>query len=137
MGKLFQPGSLYGSPTTFPGTFTSRPGAASASIRITKYPEATTLFHPLFLYESIWNLINMAFLLWIARRFEKWLKPGDLFYHLHEHVFHRTFRPGFPAVGCFPGGGINFNQTFVAIVALVAGGLLVFLNHRPRRAKAE
>lgn len=40
------------------------------------YPAGTT-FHPTFLYESLWNLGLVAFLLWIDRRLK--LGPGRLF----------------------------------------------------------
>jgi phosphatidylglycerol:prolipoprotein diacylglycerol transferase len=42
------------------------------------YPEATTGFHPLFLYESISGIIGAFTLLWIARRFGPRMRPGDL-----------------------------------------------------------
>ncbi len=55
----------------------------------------------------------MAVLLWMARRFEKWLKPGDLFYiYMIMYSIGRfslDFLRWMP-----PGGGINFNQTFIA-----------------------
>lgn len=41
------------------------------------YPESTR-FHPLFLYESLWNLIGFVLILWISRRLFQQLKPGDL-----------------------------------------------------------
>ena len=34
-------------------------------------------FHPLFLYELLWNLACMAVLLWMGRHFGKRLKEGD------------------------------------------------------------
>jgi phosphatidylglycerol---prolipoprotein diacylglyceryl transferase len=123
---------LYGSPTTVPwGIQISAGRRIGIYSDMAKYPEATTLFHPLFLYESIWNLINMALLLWIARRFEKWLKPGDLFY-----IYMSMYSIGRFSLDYLRVGLINFNHIFIAIVA-IAGGLLVFLNHRLRRAKAE
>ncbi|HMO55819.1 MAG TPA: prolipoprotein diacylglyceryl transferase [Roseiflexaceae bacterium] len=42
------------------------------------YPRETTLFHPTFLYESIWNLVGFGLLIWIERRFGKRLRPGDM-----------------------------------------------------------
>jgi hypothetical protein len=42
-------------------------------------PEATTRFHPLFLYESISGLIGAAVLIWLGFRFRDRLRPGDLF----------------------------------------------------------
>jgi phosphatidylglycerol:prolipoprotein diacylglycerol transferase len=89
-------------------------------------------FHPLFLYESLWNVVNMAVLLWLARRFEKWLKPGDIFliYMLMYSV--GRFGLDFLRLDAAQVGGINFNQTFVVFVAVIAG-VVIFLNHHPRR----
>jgi phosphatidylglycerol:prolipoprotein diacylglycerol transferase len=42
------------------------------------YPEATTGFHPLFLYESLSGLLGAVTLLWIARRYGRRMRPGDL-----------------------------------------------------------
>lgn len=42
-----------------------------------QYPDSIR-FQPLFLYESAWNLVGFGVLLWVVRRFEPQLKPGDL-----------------------------------------------------------
>ncbi|MGA2489844.1 MAG: prolipoprotein diacylglyceryl transferase [Anaerolineales bacterium] len=116
---------LYGKPTTLPwGIHISAAHRIDIYTDMTKYP-ATTLFHPLFLYESIWNLINMALLLWLARRFEKWLKGGDLLY-----IYMMMYSIGRFCLDYLRVGTISFNHIFIAIVAL-AGGVLFFLNHRP------
>ncbi|HEX6293324.1 MAG TPA: prolipoprotein diacylglyceryl transferase [Herpetosiphonaceae bacterium] len=44
-----------------------------------EYPVETTRFHPAFLYESLWNVFVLIALLAIERRFERWLRKGDLF----------------------------------------------------------
>jgi phosphatidylglycerol:prolipoprotein diacylglycerol transferase len=41
-------------------------------------PEATTRFHPLFLYESLSGILGAAFLIWLGFRFRSRLRPGDL-----------------------------------------------------------
>jgi phosphatidylglycerol:prolipoprotein diacylglycerol transferase len=75
----------------------------------------------------------MAVLLWLARRFEKWLKPGDIFLiYLIMYSIGR-FSLDFLRLDAAQVGGINFNQTFVVVVALVAG-VIIFINHRPRQA---
>jgi phosphatidylglycerol:prolipoprotein diacylglycerol transferase len=122
---------LYGLPTTLPwGIRISTAHRIDVYTDMGTYPEATTLFHPLFLYESIWNLINMALLLWISRRFEKWLKPGDLFY-----IYMTMYSVGRFSLDYLRVGSISFNHIFIAVVALAGGGLL-FLNHRLRGTKA-
>ncbi len=117
---------VYGLPTDLPWKIYIDPLHRVAGYTQYEY------FHPLFLYESVWNLLNMAVLLWAARRFEKWLKPGDLF--LFYMIFYGVgrFSLEFLRLDSAQVGGINFNQYFMLAVALVAG-LLIFLNHRLRR----
>ncbi len=121
---------LYGVPTTLPwGIQISASHRIGIYSNLANYPP-TTLFHPLFLYESIWNLINMALLLWIARSFAKWLKGGDLLY-----IYMMMYSVGRFSLDYLRVGTISFNHIFIAVVA-VAGGILFFLNHRPSRVPA-
>ena len=46
---------------------------------LTRFPLETTRFHPLFLYESLWNLGVFIVLMVVGRRFEDRLKDGDIF----------------------------------------------------------
>ncbi len=70
---------LYGPPTDLPWGIT-----IDCAHRIEPYPcdatwpEATTGFHPLFLYESIWNAIGGALALWLSHRRASALRRGDL-----------------------------------------------------------
>ncbi len=41
------------------------------------YPRDTTLFHPTFLYESLWNLAGFGLIIALERRFADRLRPGD------------------------------------------------------------
>jgi phosphatidylglycerol:prolipoprotein diacylglycerol transferase len=117
---------LYGKPTNLPWKIYIDPAHRLPGYQNNDY------FHPLFLYESLWNVLNMAILLWMGRRFEKWLKPGDLFYVYMIMYSVGRFSLDFLRLDASQVGGINFNQTFVIFVAL-AGGVMLFLNHRPRR----
>ena len=121
---------VYGLPTNLPWKIYIDPAHRVPGYQNYDY------FHPLFLYESLWNLLNMAVLLWVARRFEKWLRPGDIFFMYMIMYSIGRFSLEFLRLDASQVGGINFNQTFVVIVALVAG-LLLFLDHRPRRAVAQ
>ena len=121
---------LYGRPTNLPWKIFIDPAH-----RIQGY-QNDAYYHPLFLYESLWNLLNMAILLWLGRRFEKWLKAGDLFYLYMIMYSIGRFSLEFLRLDASQVGGINFNQTFVIFVALVAG-VLFFLNHRRRPATAS
>ena len=120
---------VYGKPTNLPWKIYIDPAH-----RVQGY-ENFNYYHPLFLYESLWNLLNMALLLWASRRFEKWLKPGDIFYFYMIMYSIGRFCLEFLRLDASQVGGVNFNQTFVVIVAIVAG-VFVFLNHRPKRSPA-
>jgi len=120
---------LYGQPTNLPWKLYIDPVH-----RVPGY-ENYEYFQPLFFYESLWNVLNMAILLWLAHRFEKWLKPGDLFFVYMVMYSIGRFGLEFLRLDASQVGGINFNQTFVIFVALAAGAFF-YLNHRPRRAEA-
>lgn len=55
---------LFGKPTTLPWGLEI---SASSGNFPSQYP-AGTLFHPTFLYESLWNLLGVALLLWLGRK---------------------------------------------------------------------
>jgi phosphatidylglycerol:prolipoprotein diacylglycerol transferase len=109
---------VYGKPTTLPWAVKIDP-----SYRYPGFTEFET-FHPLFLYESLWNLALMGLLLWLGRRYESWLKTGDLFLiYLIGYPLGRFFLE-FLRLDVSLVGGINANQLVMAAVAIIAGGLL-------------
>ena len=88
-------------------------------------------FHPLFLYESIWNLLNMFFLLWLGRRYEDRLKEGDIFLtYLIVYPVGR-FLLEFLRLDAPQVAGLNINQAVMAVVALTAGGVLIWRHRSP------
>jgi len=112
---------LYGKPSNLPWAIKIDHPVAG----FTQYPT----FHPIFLYESIWNLMNMGFLLWFERRFANKLKDGDIFLtYLVGYSIGRFFleflRLDAPQIGT-----INFNQAFMLVVGLVSAFLL-YWRHR-------
>ena len=118
---------VYGKPTTLPWKIYIDP--------LHRVPGYTQFdyFQPLFLYESLWNLLIMAVLLFIGKRYNKWLKPGDSFYvYMMMYAFAR-FCLEFLRLDSGQLGGININQDIMVFVALAGAGLF-FWNHRPRRA---
>ncbi len=129
LGKFFNQ-ELYGKPTNLPWKIYIDP-----LHRVPGY-ENNDYFHPLFFYESFWNVLIMALLLLAARRFEKWLKPGDIFLAYMILYAIGRFSLEFLRLDASQVGGINFNQTFMVVVALVAG-VILFLNHRLRQAKSQ
>lgn len=120
---------LYGKPTNLPWAITIDP-----QYRLPGYENAAT-YHPLFLYESLLNLANMALLLWISRRYSDRLKPGDvLLTYLVVYPVGR-FLLEFLRLDPSQIGGINANQTFMAIIAVVAGAALIWRHRRQPAAE--
>lgn len=122
---------LYGPPTTLPWGLRIAPEHRIAPFNdLTRFPESTR-FHPLFLYESLWNLLGFGVLFWISRRFEDWLRPGDLallyfiWYPLGRFCieFVRTDSWFFP--------GTPFNVVhLLSAIAIVASALILIWRHR-------
>ncbi|NOZ28926.1 MAG: prolipoprotein diacylglyceryl transferase [Chloroflexi bacterium] len=63
---------LYGAPTDLPWAVTIDPAN-----RLPGY-ESFATFHPVFLYESLWNLIGFALLFWLGWRYGDRLLDGEL-----------------------------------------------------------
>lgn len=114
---------LYGAPTNLPWKIFIDPAHRLAGYSNVEY------FHPLFLYESLWNIANMFLLLWISRRFAASLKNGDIF--LLYLVVYPTgrFLLDFLRLDASMVGGLNINQTIMAVVAVCAA-LALFVRHR-------
>jgi phosphatidylglycerol:prolipoprotein diacylglycerol transferase len=116
---------LYGAPTNLPWAITIDP-----QYRLPEYRDQAS-YHPLFLYESLWNLANCIFLLWLGRRYSNRLKSGDLMLiYLITYPVGR-FLLEFLRLDAAQIGGINFNQNLMAVVAVCATGLLIW-RHRKR-----
>jgi len=114
---------VYGAPTSLPWAIFIEP-----KYRLPEYSQVE-YYHPLFLYESLWNLLNMGILLYVGRRFKNNLKDGDIFLlYLIIYPVGRFFLEYLRVDNAFV-GGLNFNQTFMGITALTASGLL-FYRHR-------
>jgi prolipoprotein diacylglyceryl transferase len=70
---------LYGPPTNLPWGIPIECAYRLQDVYpCSSLPEATTRFHPLFLYESVSGLLGAAFLVWLGFRFRSRLRPGDL-----------------------------------------------------------
>lgn len=115
---------LYGAPTDLPWKIFIDPAHRVSGFENFEY------FHPLFLYESLWNLANMFLLLWLSRRFADRLKPGDIILtYLVAYPIGRILLD-FLRLDAAQLGGLNANQTFMAAVALVAAAALVWRHRR-------
>jgi len=114
---------VYGSPSTLPWAITIDP-----QHRLPEFRDVAT-YHPLFLYESIFNLINMGFLLWLNRKYYHKLKEGDVFLsYLITYPIFRFFLEYLRLDNSYV-GGINANQTLMLVIALVSIGLIIW-RHR-------
>ena len=125
---------LYGPPTTLPwGLRIDSPHRIAPYDNLAQYPESLR-FHPLFLYESLWNIVGFGIIFWVSRRFQKQLKPGDIslcyliWYPLGRFFieFLRTDSWFFP--------GTPFNVVHIlSAIAVVIGVMGLYLRHRSGR----
>ena len=121
---------LYGAPTNLPWKIYIDPNHRLQGYTNVEY------YHPLFLYESLWNLANMFILLTMSRRFGDRLKDGDIFLmYLVIYPLGR-FLLDFLRLDASQVGGININQAIMAVVA-VSAALALFLRHRPVPVHSE
>jgi phosphatidylglycerol---prolipoprotein diacylglyceryl transferase len=122
---------LYGAPSNLPWAIYIDPQH--------RYPgfQNVAYYHPLFLYESLWNLANMALLLWLSRKFQSWLRPGDIFLvYLVVYPFGR-FMLEFLRLESSQVAGININQAIMGGIALVSAITLLVRHTRPSPSAAH
>jgi phosphatidylglycerol:prolipoprotein diacylglycerol transferase len=114
---------LYGPPTDLPWGIFIEP-----QYRLPELAQYTH-FHPLFLYESLWNLMNFGVLLWLGKRFKERLIKGDIFLAYVIIYPVGRFLLEFIRLDSAEWGGINANQTIMLVVA-IAAGIALFVRHR-------
>lgn len=122
---------LYGKPTDLPWAIYIDPQKRVPGFERYDY------FHPTFLYESLWNFANMFLLLWLARRYDKKLKPGDLVLVYAIAYPIGRFLLEFLRLDSSQVAGINANQTFMIVVALASAALLYWRHNLATGAEAE
>jgi phosphatidylglycerol:prolipoprotein diacylglycerol transferase len=119
---------LYGAPTDLPWKIYIDPAHRLSGFQDYEY------YHPLFLYESLWNLANVFVLMWLSQRFKGRLKDGDIFLvYLIIYPVGR-FLLEFLRLDASRVGGFNANQTFMAVVALLSGMALTWRHRRGRQS---
>lgn len=122
---------LYGAPTNVPWKL-----FIDSAHRLPGY-ETISYYHPLFFYEFLWNLANAIILLILARKFTKWLKPGDLLWtYMIIYPIGRFFLD-FLRMDASEVAGINANQTFMVFVAISAIILLIVRHKSFKRNKLQ
>ena len=127
---------LYGPPTNLPWGIAIDCAHRVAEHPCDTFPLATTGFHPLFLYESLSGVLGAVTLLWIARRYGRSMRPGDLF--LVFLIWYAAVRL---ALETLRTGNWTFFGVPTAIVVsavVIVGSLLVLAyRHRPGAADAD
>lgn len=115
---------LYGVPTTWPWGLEIETTNAAYPVGL---PEGT-LFHPIFLYEIIWNLIGVAVILYLERKFR--LRWGTAFgVYL---VWYGVGRSVFESIRVDPSEiffGLRTN-VWAALFAIVIGLVIIFVQSR-------
>jgi prolipoprotein diacylglyceryl transferase len=116
---------LFGRPTTLPWGLRIDDAHLPAG-----YPSGT-LFHPTFLYESLWNLGLCLFLLLIDKRLR--LRPGRLMaVYVVGYSIGRFWVEGLRIDPANSGGGWRLNQWMAVVFLLLSGGYLVIDSYRHR-----
>ncbi|HEX3053937.1 MAG TPA: prolipoprotein diacylglyceryl transferase [Aggregatilineaceae bacterium] len=118
---------LYGEPTDLPW---------GLKIDDVNYP-AGTKFHPLFLYESLWNLLSFVILLFLWVRYRDRFKKGDfvLLYAIMYGI--ARFFLEFLRLEVTMSGDINVSQAFSAGAAILSAIILVFRHRTEFRSPAK
>jgi phosphatidylglycerol:prolipoprotein diacylglycerol transferase len=128
---------LYGYPTTLPWGIAidaeHRIGTPFADL--SKY-SLDTRFHPIFLYESLGNLLNLAILIYVSRRFADRLKDGDiiLLYGVLYSVLRFFYE--FQRWDAWKLAGVATAQWIAICSIMFCGGLLIY-RHRKRATAAR
>jgi prolipoprotein diacylglyceryl transferase len=127
LGNYFNQ-ELFGEPTDLPWALEIDPVN-----RPDGFADAET-FHPTFLYELGWNLIGVAVLLWVDRRFR--IKPPGLFaLYVAWYTFGRTFEE---LIRVDPSKEyLGFRLNFYVSVALFIAAVVTFFWAQRRPAPEE
>ena len=114
---------LYGYPTQLPWGIYISPERRLPGL------ESFDRFHPVFLYESLWLLVVLGLLLWMARRLEGRLKDGDIFlFYLILYPLGRIFIEALrPDSWTF--GPMRVAQ-IISILCVVGASLVVYWRHK-------
>lgn len=129
---------LYGPPTTLPwGIRIDADHRIPPFTDLARYPIETTHFHPVFLYESLWNFAVFAALMIIGRRYQDRLKDGDilsLYLILYSlgRIFIEALRPDAWLVGDIPTA-----QIMSAALIVLGVGLMVWRRQGERVTSDE
>ena len=120
---------LFGTPTDLPWALEISP-----ENRPERYANAET-FHPLFLYESLWNLAGVALLLWIlARRAVR--PPGVFFLYVAWYTFGRFWLEHIRTDEAHELLGLRLNAWVALVLFVLAVAAFVWSQRRRDRPDA-
>ena len=122
---------LFGGPTSLPWGLEIDP-----EHRPLQYLDDTT-FHPTFLYESLWNLVVMAVLLRVARRWRAQPPGYVLALYLALYSLGRFFVEGLRVDPAHEIGPFRLNQVVAAVVFALSLAALAYLRRRAPRPAAR
>lgn len=132
----------YGVPTSLGFGVQIDPSYRLPAYRTPDYPP-DTLFHPTFLYESLWNLVGVGVLLMIDHRLgahspspTRRLRPGDLFFlYAAFYSFGRFWIEGLRTDSLYL-GPLRVAQV-VSLLLVGAGVAALVLSHRHHRRQQQ
>ncbi len=117
---------LYGYPTTLPWGI-----PIDLQHRLPQFADLPleTRFHPTFLYEAMLNLLLFVALMYISRRWDSWLRAGDVFliYLIGYSLIRFTIE--FQRPDAWTIGGLPTAQWLAILIAAVAAIILI-VRHR-------
>jgi phosphatidylglycerol:prolipoprotein diacylglycerol transferase len=114
---------LYGRPSTLPWAISIPPEK-----RIPGY-ETVEFYHPLFAYEALLNLVNLAILLFLGIKLKDKLKPGDLILVYFVNYGVIRFFLEFLRLDQSPVAGLDINQALAAVAVVVCAGWLFWRHY--------
>ncbi len=127
---------LYGPPTDLSWGLRIDPRHRIGPYRDLAEYDQSTRFHPLFLYESLWNFAGFALIFWISRRFK--LRDGDLaLLYLIWYPLGRFFIEFLRTDSWFfPGTPFNVVHILCAI-AVIAASVTLYLRRQRQQSAVQ
>jgi phosphatidylglycerol:prolipoprotein diacylglycerol transferase len=121
---------LYGYPTDLPWAIYIDPAH-----RLPGY-ESYTHFHPLFLYESLWNLLGFAIFMLLGRKLRSRLRDGDIFFlYVIHYSIGRFFLEGLK-LDVWTLGGIP-TARWITGLAIVTAIIVMVVRHNKHYKEAK
>jgi phosphatidylglycerol:prolipoprotein diacylglycerol transferase len=115
---------LYGYPTDLPWAVYIDPAH-----RLPGYA-AYSHFHPLFLYESLWNLLGFGILMLLGRKLRGRLRDGDIFFlYIIHYGIGRFFLEGLK-LDVWALGGIPTARWITGLAIITAGAVIIFRHYK-------